>query len=130
MADDKIEELFKQLREIHMANAKKELLGMLERVGGVIKCATIRRGQHYWHDEETQNMLDKNLKEGYTPAEYEEFLDRLDFEYDSGYGGQELFGTVWLIEEGAWLERGEYDGSEWWEYRKCPQIPGDLKSGL
>jgi hypothetical protein len=130
MADDKIEELFKQLREIDMANAKQELLGKLERVGGVIKCATIRRGQHYWHDEETQNMLDKNLKEGYTPAEYEEFLDRLDFEYDSGYGGQELFGTVWLIEEGAWLERGEYDGSEWWEYRKCPQIPGDLKSGL
>jgi len=130
MAEDKIEELFKQLREIDMANAKKELLGMLERVGGVIKCATIRRGQHYWHDEETQNMLDKNLKEGYTPAEYEEFLDRLDFEYDSGYGGQELFGTVWLIEEGAWLERGEYDGSEWWEYRKCPQILDDLKSGL
>ena len=54
---------------------------------------------------------------------------RLEFEYDSRYGGQELFGTIWLKEEGCWYERGEYDGSEWWEYRECPQVPSDLKLG-
>jgi hypothetical protein len=130
MEDSKGEELFKQLREIDMANAKQELLGALEKVSGVIKCATIKRDRGYWDDDDIYTSSPAILlKEGYTPTEYEEFLGRLDFEYDSGYGGQELFGTVWLIEEGAWLIRGEYDGSEWWEYKKCPSIPDSLKPG-
>jgi hypothetical protein len=37
MADDKIEELFKQLRSIDMANAKGELLSHLERNKSIIK---------------------------------------------------------------------------------------------
>jgi hypothetical protein len=130
MADDKIEELFKQLREIDMANAKQELLGALERVGGVIKCATIKRDKGYWDDDDIYTSSPAILlKEGYTPAEYEEFLEKLNFEYDNGYGGQILHGIVWLMEDNTWIERGEYDGSEWWEYRKCPQILDDLKSG-
>ena len=44
----------------------------------------------------------------------------------SGYGGQELFGTIWY-EDGTWSDRGEYDGSEWWNYNKCPDIPDDVK---
>ena len=47
----------------------------------------------------------------------EELLSRLDFEYDDGYGAQELFGCIWYI-DGTWSERGEYDGSEWWEHKK------------
>ena len=35
--------------------------------------------------------------------------------------------AIWLMEEGTWIERGEYDGSEWWEYRECPSIPDELK---
>ena len=54
----------------------------------------------------------------------EEVLPRLDFEYDNGYGGQELFGTIWYS-NGAWSDRGEYDGSEWWEYRECPSLSND-----
>jgi hypothetical protein len=127
MAEDKVEELFKQLREIDMANAKKELLGALEKISAVIKCATINSGSS-WYNDEYVTKPPILLREGYSIGEYEEFLGRLDFEYDSGYGGQELFGTVWLIEEGAWLIRGEYDGSEWWEYRKCPPVPDNLKA--
>ena len=63
-----------------------------------------------------------------TPEEYEEFLQKLNFEYDAGYGGQELHGMIWLKEENTWMERGEYDGSEWWEYRKCPKVPDELKA--
>lgn len=44
-----------------------------------------------------------------------------DLEYDSGYGSQELFGTI-LFKDNTWLERGEYDGQEWWEYRSPPTI--------
>ena len=128
MAEDKAEELFKQLRAIDMANAKEELLGILERVGGVIKCATIKRDIGYWDDDNTYTQKEPILlKERHTPAEYEEFLAKLDFKYDSGYGMQEVDGTVWLIEEGAWLERGEYDGSEWWVYKVCPAVPKTLK---
>ena len=125
---DKVEELFKQLRSIDMANAKEELLGLLERVGGVIKCAHIKRDIGYWDDDNTYTQKEPILlKEGHTPAEYEEFLAKLDFKYDSGYGMQEVDGTVWLMEEGAWLERGEYDGSEWWIYKVCPAVPKTLK---
>ena len=46
-----------------------------------------------------------------------DFLDEI--EYDNGYGGQELFGRI-LTNKNSWLERGEYDGSEWWEYRTIP----------
>lgn len=51
-----------------------------------------------------------------------EVLPLLDFEYDNGYGGQELFGNIWYT-DGTWSERGEYDGSEWWEHKVCPAIP-------
>ena len=52
----------------------------------------------------------------------DEVLPQLDFEYDSGYCRQELFGNVWYA-DGTWSERGEYDGSEWWEHKECPPIP-------
>jgi len=50
-----------------------------------------------------------------------EVLPRLDFDYDSGYGGQELFGYIWYA-DGTWSERGEYDGSEWWEHMTRPPL--------
>ena len=40
-------------------------------------------------------------------------------EYDSGYGGQKLYGTV-VFKDKTWFTRGEYDGSEWWDYHECP----------
>ena len=114
-----------------MQNAQEELLHILERTKSVVKCAYIKyEGGSYWDDNDSYiQPAPILLKEGYTPAEYEEFLEKLNFEYDAGYGGQELYGTVWLMEDHTWLERGEYDGSEWWEYSNCPQIPSDLKLG-
>lgn len=110
-------------------NAKKELL---ERIEGAnkwlekpakIKCCEIR--MDYWELSDTSNEI--LLREGYTQEEYEEFLNKLDFEYDSGYGLQHLYGTVWLTEPGIWMDRQEYDGSEWWEFYKCPSVPDHLK---
>ncbi len=54
--------------------------------------------------------------------EQDEFFfleDLASINYNNGYGGQELFGTI-VFKDGTWLERGEYDGSEWWEHRKLP----------
>ena len=112
-----------------MANALEELLGVLERTKSVIKCATISTKRHsYWDDDD--NYIQPApilLKEGYTSEEYQEFLHKIDFEYNDGYGGQELYGTIWLMKPNTWLSRGEYDGSEWWEYNECPSVPEELK---
>ena len=100
-----------------MSNARKELLEAVKDTAK-IKCASISYGR--WEREASKKVLKIN----YTNDEYNEFLNSLDFEYDSGYGGQDLYGTVWL-EEGTWLSRGEYDGSEWWEHNVLPNIPAE-----
>jgi hypothetical protein len=48
------------------------------------------------------------------------FLELMKIEYDSGYGGQYLFGYI-VFTDGTWLTRGEYDGSEWWKHHECPE---------
>ena len=58
-------------------------------------------------------------------GELEEVLPLLDFDYDNGYGWQELFGYIWYT-DGTWSERGEYDGSEWWEDKKIPDQNIDI----
>lgn len=65
------------------------------------------------------------LTTGWDKKDLEDFLEKIDFEYDDGYGGQELYGTIWYI-DGTWSSRVEYDGSEWWNYYSCPNIPIDL----
>jgi len=100
-----------------MSNARKELLEAVKDTAK-IKCASITYGR--WENERSKKVLKFN----HTNDEYNEFLNSLDFEYDSGYGGQELYGTVWL-EDGTWLSRGEYDGSEWWEHNVLPNIPAE-----
>lgn len=101
-------------------NAKQELIENLNKAGSKMKCAAIsyRTRDHF-------DNADINLKVNYTEYEYFTFMARLNFEYNAGYGAQELFGTVWL-EDGTWLSRGEYDGSEWWEHNKLPDIPQEL----
>jgi len=103
-----------------MANAKEELLNILVNTA-YMKCAVI----YDRHELDEDRKIIKLLKVNYTEKEYLDFINGLDFKYDSGFGGQELFGTVWLL-DGTWLSRGEYDGSEWWEHNKLPEIPKEL----
>lgn len=99
-----------------MSNAKQELLEILQNKAP-LKCAIISKGQS-WDDDRKDIVLKLN----FTEQDYEKFLNEIDFDYDSGYGVQELFGTVWL-NDNTWLSRGEYDGSEWWEHNVLPSIP-------
>ena len=101
-------------------NAKSELLEVVKKLNVEIKCARVHFGS--WSDEEI-NYID--LKIGFSEIEFNAFLRLIDREYDNGFGGQRLFGNVWFT-DGTWLDRGEYDGSEWWEYLKLPEIPIDL----
>ena len=58
-------------------------------------------------------------------GELDEVLPLLDFEYENGYGGQELFGFIWYA-DGTWSDRGEYDGQGWWQYQACPDRDIDV----
>lgn len=101
-------------------NAKNELVEFL--IGKAdIECAEINFARRLSKNNENVSSLQKN----HTFAELKSFLEALDFEYHDGYGSQELDGTVWLT-DGTWLERGEYDGAEWWEHRVRPAIPKEL----
>ncbi len=101
-------------------NAREEFLRNV-RGKARVKCVCIytESGEYDANGDWTKSY--KVLKVGYTPKEYEQFLKELNFEYSNGYGGQELFGEIWL-EDGTWFDRGEYDGSEWWVYQACPPI--------
>ena len=103
-----------------MANAKEEFLGMVK--NEVVLCASISYRDCWEHDSPGSQHT---LPVTYTEEQYNAFVESLDFEYDAGYGGQELFGTVWF-KDGTWADRGEYDGSEWWQHHVCPTIPDRL----
>jgi len=94
-------------------NAKTELLEDLKD-GEVLAATVMHMGKKFI------------LKRGHSENDWLQFLEQLDFNYDNGWGRQELYGTVWLWDD-TWMERGEYDGSEWWEHKKLPELPEELK---
>lgn len=51
---------------------------------------------------------------------WDDFVKIADFSYHSGYGGQEIARDIVIVGSDFWLSRGEYDGSEWWEYNTKP----------
>jgi len=100
-------------------NAKDEFL---KHIGDrKVRCVCMSNGDNYYSDAKQFN-----LKIGYSKSDYENFIKSLNFIYDSGYGGQELYGYIWYV-DGTWSSRGEYDGSEWWVYNKVPDIPEELQ---
>jgi hypothetical protein len=52
--------------------------------------------------------------------------------YDDGFGGQEIADNLMIRGNGFVMTRGEYDGSEWWDYMQTdpslPQVERDVKS--
>ena len=47
--------------------------------------------------------------------------------YDNGYGSAEILSNLKIIGWNWWLERAEYDGSEWWELKTMPTIPNETR---
>jgi hypothetical protein len=43
-----------------------------------------------------------------------------DANYDAGFGGAEVAESLVVVGDDWWLERHEYDGSEWWEFKRLP----------
>lgn len=98
-------------------NAKQEFLQHISGNSNKVLCTEISIN--------TKDKTSTFLTTGYTKEEWDQFLSDIDKEYDDGYGGQELYGTIWY-KDGTWSTRGEYDGSEWWDYHSVPEIPKNL----
>lgn len=54
---------------------------------------------------------------------WENFAKVADVTYDAGFGGQEVATDLIIVGQNWWMERHEYDGSEWWEFKQLPQKP-------
>lgn len=58
----------------------------------------------------------------------EDFKRVANREYYNGYGAPEVAQDLKIVGKDWWLERSEYDGSEWWDYMTLPIKPLEQKS--
>jgi hypothetical protein len=98
-------------------NARRELIESIKGINANVTCWSIKYAP-FGYDADVESIL----KKGYSDEEFNAELNKLDFEYDDGYGSQEVYGFV-IFDDNSWLERGEYDGSEWWVHQKTPVLP-------
>jgi hypothetical protein len=69
-------------------------------------------------------MLDGAKSVAATWAEFEPIAAGVN--YDSGYGCNEIPEGLVVVGSDWWLSRGEYDGSEWWDFNRKPERPVTL----
>jgi hypothetical protein len=55
---------------------------------------------------------------------WDNFKQNADFTYDSGFGAAEVAQDLMVVGDDWWMTRGEYDGSEWWDFHRKPALPG------
>jgi hypothetical protein len=73
------------------------------------------------HNKTTDDVLWVGTKEIKTT--WFEFSIVANVEYDDGFGGAEVAGDLLIVGNDWWMERHEYDGSEWWEFKSQPKEP-------
>ena len=64
-------------------------------------------------------------------CDWGEFEALANIEYNEGFGSAEIASDLVIVfANGARMTRGEYDGSEWWEYHKPFVMPDEKKKIL
>jgi hypothetical protein len=98
-------------------NAKEELLVVLKTFN--LSVIDYENVQFCFIDDVSAHMeLDES-------NDFQKLLEFLDRDYDNGFGAQELYGTIYCIDDNGvpvWLTRGEYDGQEWWNANTIPSV--------
>jgi len=51
---------------------------------------------------------------------WDDFVKVANVDYNDGYGSQEVAADLVVVGDNWWLERCEYDGSEWWGFKTIP----------
>ena len=72
------------------------------------------------NNKELKDILWFGTKENEIDATIEELFN---IEYDDGFGSQKIANNLIVVGNSWWLERHEYDGSEWWEYKEVINRP-------
>lgn len=54
---------------------------------------------------------------------WEQFAQVADVKYNSGFGASEVATDLVIVGDDWWMSRGEYDGSEWWDFHCKPTEP-------
>jgi len=54
---------------------------------------------------------------------WDDFVNLALVNYDDGFGNTEIKEDLLIVGYDWWLERHEYDGSEWWEFKTLPVKP-------
>ena len=85
--------------------------------------------------QETLELMESNGKKetdviwvgNYThKTTWENFKKFADVDYEEGYGSAKVAQDLLIVGDNWWLERGEYDGSEWWEFKQPPKEPNEI----
>lgn len=58
---------------------------------------------------------------------WDEFAALAAVDYDADFGSNEVPMDLVVVGDGWWLERHEYDGSEWWEFKALPAPQVDAR---
>lgn len=58
---------------------------------------------------------------------WDDFVSQVNRSYDDGYGSTLIKDNLQIVGKNWWLERHEYDGSEWWEFKSMPKKPKEYK---
>lgn len=58
---------------------------------------------------------------------WEDFCKKANHLYDDGYGEEEIPRDLVVVGDDFWLERYEYDGAKWWEFKTMPKEPAVTK---
>ncbi len=73
------------------------------------------------HAKTKEDILWVGSKDGKFAISWEEFSLLADREYDRDSPRQIVAKDLIVVGEGWWLERKEYQGTEWWVYLELPQ---------
>lgn len=83
-------------------------------------------------EETVRKLADRNLNfdrdvvqvqtcDGYINKELFK-MQAMATNYDAGFGAAEIREDLVIVGKNWWLERREYDGSEWWVFRTMPEL--------
>jgi len=74
-----------------------------------------------WNGKKIEDVLFIKDYTWYNTFNY--FIENANETYDDWYWSQEVNGALMIVWKDFWLERHEYDGSEWWEFKEQPKQP-------
>lgn len=71
----------------------------------------------------TDEVLWVGSDDGEYAISWADFVKIADFEYDpDNHRGLEVVADLVVVGDGWWMERDQYDGTEWWSFKTIPLV--------